>query len=102
MTSVIKTFISETGARDHLLAALPTLRTLPDIEAVDALVELYEMGATAGAEKTGAVVKELGEWISRLVIAHVNRNAQDVAAVLDEFIAAHIVIKGGPNPTVPN
>jgi hypothetical protein len=99
MTLKIKTSISETGARQHLLEVLPALRALPDSEAVDALEDLYGMGAKAGIEQVDAVTKELGQWLARLVVAHTKKDALAVKGILDEFVAARCIVKGGPNAT---
>ena len=45
-------------------------------------------------------MKEMGEWMVRLVLAHTKKDALGVKAILDEFVAARCVVKGGPNPTV--
>ena len=99
MEPEIKMSISDTGARRHLFEVLPMLRTMPDTEAVDALEELYRMGAESGAEQATKAMQEMGSWLAWLVAAHQSMDAAGVVAILDEFIAARCVIKGGPAPT---
>ena len=81
------------------LESVPTLRTLTDEAMGAALADLYHRGAEAGAERATDVMKELGGWLARLVAAHQSMDAAGVVAILDEFIAARCVIKGGPAPT---
>ena len=96
MEPEIKMFISDTGARRHLFEMLPILRTMPDTEAVDALEELYRMGAESGAEQATKALQEMGRWLARLIVAHQGMDTAGVVAILDEFIAQRCVIKGGP------
>lgn len=85
--------------RQHLLDMLPTLQAMDDAAAVDALIQLFDLGVEAGTKSSQEVIKDLGQWLSRLALAHVKKDAIGVKAILDEFIAARCVIKGGPAPT---
>lgn len=91
--------IHDAEGLQHLRNALPGLRAMSDDEAAEALAELYGLGYSSGAEAAEKVMKEMGEWISRLVLAHTKKDALEVKAILDEFVAARCVVKGGPNPT---
>lgn len=85
--------------RKYLLSVLPALRELDDESAVDALVELYDLGAAAGVERGQEALKDMSQWLSRLVVAHVKKDAIAVKDILDEFVAACCIVKGGPNET---
>lgn len=85
-----------------LLESVPTLRTLTDDAMGAALADLYHRGAEAGAERATAVMKELGGWLARLVAARQRKDAGEIVAILDEFIAERCLIEGGPAPTVPH
>lgn len=85
-----------------LIKHVPALRAMTDEAMAAALADLYHCGAEAGAERATEVMKELGGWLARLVAAHQSTDAAGVVAILDEFIAARCVIKGGPTPTVPH
>lgn len=101
MTTEIKVApIRDAEGLQLLRDALPALRAMNDDQAVDALVDLYELGFSGGAEAAEKVMKEMGEWMARLVLAHTKKDALEVKAILDEFVAARCVVKGGPNPTV--
>lgn len=99
-TEVTVTPIHDAEGLQHLRNALPGLRAMNDDEAVDALLELYGLGYSSGAKAAEKVMKEMGEWMARLVLAHTKKDALEVNAILDEFVAARCVVKGGPNPTV--
>jgi len=100
MTTEVKvTPIRNAEGLQHLRNALPGLRAMNDDEAVEALADLYELGFSGGAEVGENVMKEMGLWLSRLVVAHTKKDALGVKAILDEFVAARCVVKGGPNPT---
>ena len=88
--------------RKHLTGALPALRTMDDESAVNALVELYDLGVEAGVESGMTAMKDMAQWLSRIIAAHIKQDALEVKAILDEFIADRCVIKGGPTPTVPH
>ncbi len=81
-----------------LIKHVPALRAMTDEAMAAALADLYH----CGAERANEVMKELGGWLARLVAAHQSTDAAGVVAILDEFIAARCVIKGGPTPTVPH
>lgn len=98
----VKTFIADTGARRHLFEVLSMLRTMPDTEAVDALEELYRMGAESGAEQATKAIQDLGGWLVKLIAARQQNDAAGIVTILDEFIAERCFIKGGPAPTVPH
>jgi len=91
--------LASPDSRQHLRDSLPLLRTLPDDAAVAALEALYYLGAEAGIESAQAVVAELGDWLTRLVVARQKQDAEAVCALVDAFIAARCTIKGGPAPT---
>lgn len=97
---VTVTPIHDAEGLQHLRNALPGLRAMNDDEAVDALLELYGLGYSSGAEAAEKAMKDMGQWLSRLALAHTKKDALGVKAILDEFVAARCVVKGGPNPTV--
>lgn len=97
---VTVTPIHDAEGLQHLRNALPGLRAMSDDEAAEALAELYGLGYSSGAEAAEKVMKEMGEWMARLVLAHTKKDALGVKAILDEFVAARCVVNGGPNPTV--
>ncbi len=95
--------IHSAEGRKHLEDALPVLRRMDDTKAVDALVDLYDLGTQAGVESAEDVIHELGGWIAKIVAAHVKNDAARLNAVLNEFIEARCVVKGGPAPSyTPN
>lgn len=83
-----------------LIKHVPALRAMTDEAMAAALADLYHLGAEAGAERANEVMKELGGWLARLVAAHQRKDAGEIVAILDEFIAERCLIKGGPAPTV--
>lgn len=100
MTQQIKVSpIHDGEGRQHLRDSLPKLRAMTDDEAVDALVDLHQIGFSRGAEAAEKVMKEMGLWLSRLVVAHTKQDARGVKAILDEFVAARCIVNDGSNPT---
>lgn len=89
-------------ARQHLRDALPQLRAMTDDDAVQALVELYDLGYSGGTEAAEKAIKEMAEWLSRLVVAHVKKDADTVFNTLNEFVATRCIVKDGPEPTTPH
>lgn len=99
MPTITAVPMHDSDSRKHLSEVLPTLRALDDASAVNALIELYDLGVSAGVERSEGAMKEMGQWLSRLVVAHLKKDSATVAVVLDEFIAARCIVKGGPNAT---
>lgn len=97
---VTVTPIHDAEGLQHLRNALPGLRAMSDDEAAEALAELYGLGYSSGAEAAEKAMKDMGQWLWRLALAHTKKDALGVKAILDEFVAARCVVKGGPNPTV--
>ncbi|WP_153159657.1 hypothetical protein [Zoogloea sp. 1C4] len=100
MTTEIKvTLIRNAEGLQRLRNALPGLRAMSDDEAVEALADLYELGFSGGAEVGENVMKEMGLWLSRLVVAHTKQDPLEVGRILDEFVAARCIVKESPSPT---
>lgn len=93
---------ADRATREMLLGHVPTLRALTDEAMAAALADLYHRGAEAGTERANEVLQELGGWIGKLVAAHQRKDALEVFATLEAFIASRCVIKGGPSPTRVN
>lgn len=91
--------VHSSDSRKHLFDVLPHLRALDDASAVNALLELYDLGVTAGVERSEGAMTEMAQYLSRLVVAHIKNDSAAVARILDEFMAARCIVKGGPDAT---
>jgi hypothetical protein len=39
------------------------------------------------------MVRDMGSYLSRIVVAHVQADASTIVSIIDEFMAAHVVVK---------
>lgn len=83
----------------HLHNVLPTLRQLPDDAAVHALKELYDLGVKAGAEGAAAVLNEMAELLTHLVVAYRHGDGAKVADLLAEFSSSRCIVRETGTPT---
>ncbi len=93
---------ADRATREMILTTIPALRATSDDEMADALYELYRLGAQVAAKSAEEVLQELGDLITKLVVAHQRQDTQQIVSILDDFVAARCVIKGGPSPTTPH
>ncbi len=70
---------------------IPRLRRMTDEAMADALADLFLTGAKAGAEEAKKIAQDMGGWLARLAVAHQRKDTGEIAAILDEFIAARCV-----------
>ncbi|WP_234086782.1 hypothetical protein [Azonexus sp. R2A61] len=66
--------------------------TLPELELLKRLEELWLQGFSAGKEALEPILKDVSGELSKIALAHMTGDQERLKAVLDDFMQRHVKV----------